>query len=371
MRILYFSRDYTPHDYRFLSSLANTNHEVFYLKLERGQRQMEDRSLPENITQIPWVGSARSFQWKNVLKYLSDLKRVIREVRPEIIHAGPVQKCAFLAALTGFKPLVTMSWGSDLLKESDKNIFFNWITRFTLKRTTVLIGDCKAVQQKAESFGFSNENTILFPWGINLDEFSPSENNLFRERRGWKNNFVILSLRSWEPIYGVDVLANAFTMAVAEEPSLRLILLGNGSQAKVIRSIFEKAGISEDIFWGGQVSQNDLPGFYQSADLYISASHSDGSSVSLMESLASGLPVLVSDIPGNKEWIGNQEQGWLFKDNDSIALKNGILHAFRNREDLQSMSKNARISAEKRADWNKNFKKLLEAYQFAFRLEKG
>jgi glycosyltransferase involved in cell wall biosynthesis len=264
-----------------------------------------------------------------------------------------------------------MSWGSDLLKDSDKNLFLKWITRFTLKRTTVLIGDCESVQQKAESFGFSKENAILFPWGINLDEFTPSKNNLFRERRGWHNNFVILSLRSWEPIYGVDVLAKAFSQAVLEEPSLRLILLGNGSQAQEIRKIFNQAGVSEDIFWGGQVSQKDLPGYYQSADLYISASHSDGSSVSLMESLGSGLPVLVSDIPGNKEWIQNQEHGWLFRDNDVAALKNGILNAFRHREELKFMSKKARLLAEKRADWNKNFNKLLEAYQLAFRLAKG
>ncbi len=179
MRILYFSRDYTPHDYRFLSSLAKTEHQVFYLRLERGQRQMEDRILPENITQIPWVGSTKSFQWKHLPKYLSNLKRIIREIQPDIIHAGPVQTCAFLVALTGFKPLVTMSWGSDLLKDSDRNFFYKWITRYTLKRTTVLIGDCLAVQNKAVSFGFSKKNLVLFPWGIDLNEFSP-----------WKQSFI-------------------------------------------------------------------------------------------------------------------------------------------------------------------------------------
>ena len=58
---------------------------------------------------------------------------------------------------------------------------------------------------------------------------------------------------------------------------------------------------------------------YRAADLYLSASHSDGSSVSLMEALGCGLPVLVSDIPGNREWVTDGEQGWLFPDGDDAA----------------------------------------------------
>lgn len=371
MRILYFSRDFTPHDHRFLSSLAKTDHKIYYLRLERGDHQLEDRNVPEGVIQVPWVGGREVYRWKKIFVFIRGLKRIIQEIRPDLIHAGPVQTCGFLAALTGFKPLVTMSWGSDLLKDSDKNFFWQWVTRFTLKRTSVLLGDCKAVEQKAESFGFKKENTVLFPWGIDLDIFSPGNNTEFRERRGWQNNFVILSLRSWEPIYGVDILAKAFVQAVREEPSLRLILLGSGSQALTIHKIFDQAGISEDIYWGGQVSQANLPGYYQAADLYVSASHSDGSSVSLMEALGSGLPVLISNIPGNKEWIQEGKQGWLFEDGDVDTLKNRILFAYNERSKLDPIKKSARELAESRADWQENFKKLLSAYRLAQRLVKG
>ena len=61
MRIIYFSKNYTPHDYRFLSSLAKTKHEVFYLKLEANQRQTEDRPVPSNVQQILWAGGQREF----------------------------------------------------------------------------------------------------------------------------------------------------------------------------------------------------------------------------------------------------------------------------------------------------------------------
>ncbi len=371
MRILYFSRDFTPHDHRFLSSLAKTDHDIYFLRLERGAHQLEDRNIPEGVVQVPWIGGREPYQWKKIFIFLRELKRVIREIRPDLIHAGPVQTCGFLTALTAFKPLVTMSWGSDLLKESEKNFFWKWITRFTLNRTTVLLGDCKAVQRKAESFGFLKENTVLFPWGIDLDIFYPGKNEEFLERRGWQQNFVILSLRSWEPIYGVDILAKAFIQAVREEPSLRLILLGSGSQSQTIHQIFDQAGLSEDVYWGGQVSQANLPGYYRAADLYVSASHSDGSSVSLMEALGSGLPVVVSNIPGNLEWIEDRKNGWLFEDGDVDDLKERLLDVYNNRNKLEPIKKSARELAETRADWNKNFKKLLGAYQIAQRLVKG
>jgi len=365
MRILYFSRDYTPHDHRFLSSLAETNHQIWYLRLERGPTQREDRAIPNKIKIINWKNSNGKFSYSRTFSYVNELKKFIVDINPDIIHAGPVQSCAFLAALTAFRPLLTMSWGSDLLVDSQKNFIWKWMTRFTLNRSSLLLGDCKAVMEMSTEFGFKPENFIEFPWGIDLNRFTPQNNVSFRERRGWEKNFIILSLRSWEPIYGVDVLVDAFSLAVKEQPDLRLLLLGNGSIASIIHDKIEKSGISEKVFFGGQVSQQYLPDYYHASDLYVSASHSDGSSVSLMEALGCGLPILVSDIPGNKEWIFPEENGWLFTDRDVQDLKDRIIHIYNQRNNLDHVRINARKTAEKKADWEKNFSKLLSAYQIA------
>ncbi len=74
-------------------------------------------------------------------------------------------------------------------------------------------------------------------WGVDLEQFKPGDNPAYRERRGWEDKFVILSLRSWAPIYGVDNVVRAFARAVQVQPELRLMLLGNGPQAKLIHSI--------------------------------------------------------------------------------------------------------------------------------------
>ena len=101
------------------------------------------------------------------------------------------------------------------------------------------------------------------------------------------------------------------------------------------------------------------------ADLYISASHVDGSSVSLMEALACGLPTLVSDIPANKEWVSEGVNGWLFPDGNAEALAEKILSVSSQGKKLDQISQAARKTAEERADWKKNFSVLLKAYEEA------
>ncbi len=367
-RILYFTRDYTPHDHRFLSALAETPHQIYSLRLERRGRQLEDRPLPSQVEQISWKGGTRPAQLRDGLALLNDLGRVIRAVQPDVIHAGPIQNAALLAALSGFSPLVTMSWGSDLLKDADKNWRMHWATKYTLDHTTVLVGDCLAVQKKAAEFGFPAERVVLFPWGVDLQRFQPGRAEEFRARRGWEDAFVVLSLRTWEPIYGVDVLVRGFAQAAQQIPELRLLLLGGGSQAELIRKILIQYDVLDRVFFGGQISQNDLAMYYHAADLYASASHSDGSSVSLMEALACGLPVLVSDIPGNLEWITPDGQGWFFPDGDSQSVAAKLIQVYAQREKRCEVGRAARNLAEERADWSKNFQKLLYAYELAQQL---
>lgn len=356
-RIIFFSRDYTTHDYRFLSALANSQYEVFFLRLERNKTQFEDRPLPSGIRQIPWVGGKKVVKIFDSPNLLVDLRRVIRDINPDLIQAGPLQRCAFLVALLGFKPLVSTSWGYDLLMDVNRNQVWRWVTQFTLRRSAIMVGDCDTIRQKAIELGMPDDKIVIFPWGIDLNSFNPGE---YPPKQG--DQFTILSTRGWEPIYGVDILAKAFVKAAKQFQELRLVLLGNGSQANYLRNIFTRGGVMDRVLFPGQVTQADLPHYFNMADLYVSASHTDGSSVSLMEALACGRPVVVSDIPGNREWVEPGINGWWFKDGqvDDLALK--LSQAFHQRQNLTAMSKAARQVAEERADWDNNFPNLLKAY---------
>ena len=387
MRILYFSKDYTTHDHRFLSALANTEHKVFYLRLEKRGHSLEDRSLPPQIEQVVWAGGQAPATRGDGLRLWVDLKRVLRSIKPDLVHAGPVQRSAFLTALTGFRPLVSMSWGYDLLVDAQRDRLWEWATRFTLKRSDVLVGDCCTIRERAVSYGMPDEHIVTFPWGVDLHKFNPRDNEdrqIVWPSYGQPDDvgevFVLLSTRSWEPIYGVEVIAQAFVLASQKLasvslgakaiPELRLLMLGNGSQAGLLREIFLRGGVMEQVHFPGHVNQVDLPRYYRSSDLYLSASHSDGSSISLLEAMASGLPALVSDIPGNREWVNPDEQGWWFIDGDHHSMADGIVQAVRQRERIPEMGRAARKLVEQRANWDLNFPKLLEAYHLAVQVHK-
>ena len=371
-RILYFSRDYSTHDHRFLTALEKTGHKIFYLRLESRGHTLEDRSIPSKVEQVQWAGGNHRAHLKDGVHLFFDLKKVLKKINPDLVHAGPIQTAAFLVALAGYRPLVSMSWGYDLLVDASKTPAWTWATRFVLKHSSTMIGDCQTVRQAAIAYGMPEERIVTFPWGVDLQHFSPeptaepSKPQGLRSRLGWgKEAFLLLSTRSWEPIYGVEILAEAFVLAARQHPKLRLMMLGNGSLAGRLRQIFLRGQVEDCVVFPGQVNQADLPKYYQAADLYVSASHSDGTSISLLEALACGCPVLLSDIPGNREWIKPGEQGWLFRDGNTHDLAEKIIQAVESQKLLKNMQQKARHLAEERADWDKNSQKLLTAYRLA------
>jgi len=377
LKIIHFSRDYTPHDHRFLSKMVETGHEIFYLRLENSGRPYEDRLLPEGVTNIQWAGGQRVVTRRDGPALVRDLRRVIREYRPDLIQAGPIQTAAFLVALAGFKNLVAMSWGYDLLIDAGKGPAWRRATRYTLKRAAAFVGDCETIRDLAVAHGMDPKKIVTFPWGANIRKYHPVDRktrieNRIRARRGWsENEFVILSTRSWAPLYGVADLVRAFIAAARQLPELRLLMLAGGPLSPRIKAMVHNAGLIDRVHFPGQIAQRDLPDYYRAADLYVSTSHSDGTSISLLEALASGLPVLVADIPGNREWVsplsptgrGAGGEGWLFRPGDHVNLERRILEIVERREELEAIGENARRLAEARGDWDKNFPKLLKAWE--------
>jgi len=369
-RVLYFSHDYTPHDYRFLKALAeHPEFEPYYLRLHRSERVTETRAVPRGVRVVRWVGGRGPFQWPRFLRYAASLREVLRRVRPHLVHAGPVQPVAFMAAWVGAHPLVVMSWGSDILRAASKPLFLRVATRFALRRADVFLADNRVVIRQAREWGLPAATPVaVFPWGVDLERFAPDAalGERLRTLLGWRDAFIVLHTRSWEPVYGVDVVARAFVRAARREPRLRLLLAGGGSQEAKLRAILERGGVLARVHFAGQVAYDELPHLYRAADLYVSASYSDGSSVSLMEALASGVPVLVSDIPSNREWVTPGREGELFPPGDVDALTKALLRfAHQSPRALQAMARNARLRAEAQADWSRNVQRLWQAYRWA------
>jgi hypothetical protein len=366
VHVLYFSLDYTPHDLRFLQAISDGGHDVSYLRLEDRGLRAESRMLPRNVASVGWISGKRAARWIDWPALTMNLRKVLREVDPDVVHAGPIQGPAALAAVSGFRPLIAMSWGSDLLLGARKGLG-RLAARFALSKTDVFLCDAEVVLAIAVELGMPREQCIQFPWGVDLEVFSPGDSEGLRSELEWSEEFIVLSTRSWEPIYGIETLLRGFMEAARQEPRLRLVMLGQGSLKRQVTGLVRESDLSDRIKLLGPVSNEQLPAYYRAADLYASASKSDGSSVSLMEALACGLPAVVSNIPGNREWIDAGVNGWFFPVGDAQALAQRLLEAVRAKEALSEMSSAARATAQVKADWRKGANALMRAYDLSLR----
>lgn len=289
------------------------------------------------------------------------LIELLSHERPDIVIAGPVQSGAFLAARARAKPLVTVSWGTDLLVNADASARSRFITRYTLDKSAAVFGDCRAVRDAVHRHSsLPDDRIVTFPWGVDLSRFSPGPSQLtVRSDLGWMDNEVFISTRSWEPVYAVDVLIRAFGQVRQRLPSARLLLLGDGSLDRQLRLLITELGLEDFIHAPGRASYDLLPDYFRSADAYVSAALSDGTSISLIEAMACGLPVVVSNSFGNLEWVREGVNGALAPPGDIESLAAAMVSVVSHRHKSAVIREANIATARHRANWDANFPELV------------
>jgi L-malate glycosyltransferase len=364
VRVLYLTDNNSVHNRRFLEKLAAAGYEVWYWNIASTQASADQ--LRAGIRTI--ISAKRVDRGSSPAHYrelLPQLQSVLKEVHPAIIHAGPIQSGGYLAALSDFHPLLLMSWGSDLLLDAERNSEWQEATAFALQKADAFFCDCDTVRQRANTFrAFPDTEIVQFPWGVKQGVFSPSGPLLSGDqfaRRAGTTTFIYT--RSYEPLYGSDVLLDAFARAQSRNPALHLLLLGDGAQDRNILSFIKAHDLIDAVSVVGSQPMETLPMWFRAADAYVSCAKSDGTSISLLEAMATGLPVIVTDIPSNREWVAEPENGWLARSGSAEAVAEKMLLAAElTAQKRKKISEcNRRIVGE-RADWDKNFPCLLQMY---------
>jgi glycosyltransferase involved in cell wall biosynthesis len=106
-----------------------------------------------------------------------------------------------------------------------------------------------------------------------------------------------------------------------------------------------------------------MPAYLNASDLYVSSSLSDGTSLSLLEAMACGLPVVVTDVPAILEWVVNGENGLVVPRRSIDELAEAIIYLLQREDVRKEMGEKNIAIAKERADWDKNFKKLEDIYE--------
>jgi L-malate glycosyltransferase len=365
MRILYLSDNLSNHNRLFLESLALAGIEV---RLLDPTHDCIDQSwLPHGVHWVPprerLSGDADPAAFAG---FVTEFRDLLQDLHPDLIHAGPTHSCGYLAALANFHPWVLMSWGSDILYYPDRNPDWKQATQIALASADGFFCDCDAVRDAAKRIAdIPDERIAQFPWGIKQGVFTPSgplprSEELARE----PGTFELLCTRSWEPLYAIDVLLKAFHQAYRINSNLRLLLLGDGSEAPRVHQYIRTHRLGQVVRTRSHVRREDMPRWFRAADAYVSCAQSDGTSVSLLEAMATGLPVIASDIPSNREWITEDVNGWLVSPGSAEEFADRCLRvAGLSAEQRNYISERNRHIVEERADWDRNFPELLRLYE--------
>lgn len=363
-RVLYVSQGYCTHDQRFLERLARF-HEMWVLPCEAGSVQ-RDLPLPTGIQYLSPLSDCKlspgTNSWTAATKRF---QRVIHEISPDLVHAGPIHLGGYLTALAGFHPALMMSWGSDVLSFPDESAAAKKIAQFSLQQCDMAIADCQAVRRRiVEISGLVTEQIVTLPWGVDLNVFRRKRSSLaIKKQLGWSDCKVIISTRALDPIHSPFVLLKALKHVFRTRSDTRVLIFGDGSLRKAVESYIQANGLSYRVHLASQVLENLLADYFAEADLYVSATECDGSSISLLQAMACGLAPIVADGHGNREWIKNGENGWLYPAGDDEALAQAILRALAD-DDARRIAGEANIQiARVRADWERNFPRVLAAYE--------
>ncbi len=274
--------------------------------------------------------------------------------QPSIIHAGPLTTVAHAVSESTQTPVVAMSWGFDLLRDVENDLQAASKARETINRVSAVHVDCQAGTNAAVRLGARPHQVHCIPWGVDLNQFHPPKT------RSKRSNVNILSARSLEPLYDVKTTVEGFAIAVSELPTCPLILtvVGDGSLRAELHEHARDLGVDESVNWIGRVSEHDLSELMRSAEIYVASSLIDGSSITLLQAMASGLPSIVPAVGGNIEWVTPGVTGHLFEARDARALGKAILSVVESPESAKSMGIAARIAVQKRGDWVQNRAKL-------------
>jgi len=197
------------------------------------------------------------------------------------------------------------------------------------------------------------------------------EDSILPYKRKIKHNeyIKIISTRRLESIYNIDVLIKGFYKALMKNSNLQLIIAADGSEFNNLKDMVRSLNIDNNVEFIGRYKGEEVGKLLEKNDIFISIPSSDSTSVSLLEAMYCGLFPIVSDLPANKEWIQNKENGIIIKNINSEEVCNSILWCVNNLEVVNNALFTNRDIIKKHALWKDNSKIVENLYNKIIKLK--
>ena len=283
------------------------------------------------------------------------VKRLVREIEPDVISAHWLPSFGLAAALAGARPLALTGWGTDIYGAGRA---MRLADRFALRRADLVMADAQNILGECVALGADPERTAMIQWGVDLTLFGPGDRAAAKRALGLGPGPLILSPRSFMPVYNIPTIIEAFGRVGDEVADAQLVLKHIGT----VQIELPELPHPDRVQVIGRVAYEKMADYYRAADVVVSLTTADATPRTVWESMASGCAVVVSDLP----WVYDMlEPGRDIEvvPVDAEALAATILRLLREPEIADAMANAGRELVERELDRNAQMDRLADLYR--------
>jgi glycosyltransferase involved in cell wall biosynthesis len=290
---------------------------------------------------------------------------LVRQVQPDIIHVHYLNDAGFTAALAGVRPLILTAWGSDVVINPKQSRLLRAMVAFMLRRADLVTCDADHVRRALVELGAQPGKVALVYFGTDTEKFHPGKRDPgLRASLGIDRGPSIISIRTLDPLYDVSTLLRAFPDVHARYPSSTLVIGGIGPDAARLGQMAHDLGIASAVRFVGWIPEDELARYLASCDVYVSTALSDGGiAASTAEAMACGVPVVVTDVGDNRDWVSDGINGFVVPARDPSALAAKIIPLLDDKAERLRLGQNGRALIEQKDNWVVEMSKMAAYYR--------
>jgi glycosyltransferase involved in cell wall biosynthesis len=329
--------------------------------------------ISDTYSNINWPGMEiydlpKKFNIRTIRYFLWELwiRKIIKEWHPDILHAHRVSSAGWLGSFSGFHPFVVTPWGSDLFLHPERSYIAHKLANIVLKNADLITLNSKTLHQKAIQLGADPNLCQFVSWGVDLNIFYPSTKTTLRKELGCGNAPIILSPRAVKPLYNLDVIIESIPMVLNIFPDA-IYLIQSYNIDHIYKDKLEKRinelGINSSLQWVPFQSSERYVDYFRISNAVISIPSSDSMPITVLEALACGAPVIVSDLPSMREIIVDQVNGKIVPTRNVQALTNATIALLKDPQMQASFSRYNTQWVQENANRDYEMKKMESLYQ--------
>jgi glycosyltransferase involved in cell wall biosynthesis len=292
------------------------------------------------------------------LRYLIHARRVrrlVRDLKPDLVHALHLTSYGFLAALADVHPCIVSVWGTDILQAPRLSPFHWAITRYALRRADHVTATGARLAEATLRYVPPGKPVTVIPYGVDLEQFRPQPHQP-------GSDVIVGSVGRLSPEKGLKYLLHAFAQIETDQPRVRLILAGDGPERQRLERLAARLQLDDRVDFLGDIPHEQVPQVLARLDIFAMPSTYEGFGVAAIEAAAMEVPVVASNVYGIPDVVDDGVTGLLVPPKDVSDLAQALRSLISDEERRRQMGRAARSFVAERYSWEKNTAEMESLY---------